>query len=1286
MHGFTTGLLLLVAALNWGNNISLATPYIKDHGLHSNVTLEPQNLSGGSSEGEDDDWEEHHEWTYAELDDDEESGEGSAVGANTSSSGGTRANMNKEKRKVLASNQQTSIKRSKAQKKTSYAKKTSTKAFAYKAQKLTTKSPRANFVHVGNQHLDRPAKSPRKSPKTMNKEKGKVLASNQQTSIKHSKPQKKTSYAKKTSTKAFASKAQKLTTKSPRANFVHVGNQHIYRPAKSPRKSPKTTVSLRYKRNEARYYKWSDQSGRKLTTASVLNSRKHKSGKEIQGEVSKKARKNSSSTTTGNNSSSKKYARNNTEGSKKSVTANWKSKVAGAFTSKRSKNVRTYPKEAHHDRSKSSRLINFTGSSNNGRAFESSSSNSTGRNRTKSSKVKRTAVKTSTEAVPTKRYRGKIENMSARGETHAGRNHLGSRFTVGSTSTLSDFESLKTTQNNVYKQNHVASSKLVTSKTLKSDDNKSMKKLVPEAPQQARGNSSSKSNAGTANTQHGSRRKTRKSGNVLVDRPNANQRLVSSNYQGNDAKSKLRTVAKKTLSKSSAAANALLELKQPQTKPSPQRGTRHASVSSSEGGTHVRSRVFGPLSEGYLSRVVDRNGGNGRRVGHNTSAGAITDIRGTRHRTYLPYNGSSWSGLGGALGDNRSKRSWDRYLAGSRKRRKKGRSIFRVRRILRRRRKRRGRRKTFAQPQVEITKARDKEQASSRDKLVAGAQIRPIKTVTPGPSNPVKQVLQAPLHNDRSYGGKLSAVTSYVNRSRLQFRKPPKITAPAVLPLEPPNRRKPEASVAERITTPRKWLKELGIHSPQNENTYVLRRKYLQTLKVPSKKVTSAQRKRLHLQISSNGSAPAILPDMNIAKQPSDEEGPNLVLRQRKRHRAHRHLRCRSSPAAQTGEAGNFVGGGLMWFPAASCVASGLDWNSVHSTACLHQQIAFVHRYKILAPALPSVNESYAPGFCGSYVPWSHVTPHHVTDLLYDGNIVSGLSLHSFGFINPGGYTFEVLPHTERIILVGVPFHRRALSLCNLKPTTLSLLFTGTGLRDGHQGMHRFGQICSTLEDYAKMNPNNLYWGFPTVPVRTMSVAVRVPERSTDTTITPVLPIASESAEAFTQRVFMEPLALYPDAPVDYSEAHTDFLEPVVFLTNSIEHDDDAIDENVVPPISVEEVAAPVVEGAAQAVDVVAENDGFHNMIETQNSVEVVHPIFDNEQNDVTVGNELAVDGLSANVPTEDVYDGVEAKADYIGYDAGLDLDDVDPAYYQDVAEPVVHVTEQMLSFPTPSL
>ncbi|XP_075537614.1 uncharacterized protein LOC142572406 [Dermacentor variabilis] len=1235
MHEFTTGLLLLVAALNWGNKISLATPYIKDDGLYSNVTLEPQNFSGGSSEGEDDDWEEHHEWSYTELDDDEESGEGSynsaalsrsrnyngkqtsdkigsAVGANTSSSGATRANMNKQKRKVLASNQRTSI--------------------------------------------------------------------------KHSKPQKKTPYAKKTSTKAFASKAQKLTTKSPRENFVHVGNQHLDRPAKSPRKSPKTTVSLRYKRNEARYYKWSDQSGRKLTTASVLNRRKHKSGKEIQGEVSKEARKKSSSTTTGNNSSSKKYTRNNTEGSKQSVTVNWKSKVAGAFTSKRSKNVKTYPKEAPHGRSKSPSLINFAGSSKNGRAFESSSSNSTGRNRTGSFKVKRTAAKTSTEAVATKRYRGKVENLSARRATHAGRNHLGLRFTVGSTSTFSDFQSLKTTRNNVYKRNHVASSKLVTSETLKSDDNKSMKRLVTEASQQARGNSSSKSNAGSANTQHGSRRKTRKSGNVLVDRPNANQRLVSSNYKGNDAKSKLRTVAKKTLSKSSAAANALFELKQPQTKPSPQRGTRHASVSSSEGGSHVRSRVFGPLSEGNLSRVVDRNGSSKRRVGHNTSAGTITDIRRTRHRTYLPYNGSSWSSLGGALGDNRSKHSWDRYLAGSRKRRKKGRSIFRVRRILRRRRKRRGRSKTLAQPQVEITKARDKEQASSRDKLDAVAQIRPIKTVTPGPSSPVKQALQAPLHNDRSYGAELSAVTSYVNRSRLQVRKPPKITAPAALPLEPPNRRKPEASVAERITTLRRWLKELGIHSPQNENTYVLRRKNLQTQKVPSNKVTSAQRKRLHLQISPNGSAPAIPPDMSIAKQSRDEEGPDLVRRPRKQHRAHRHLRCRSSPAAQAGEAGNFVGGGLMWFPAASCVASGLDWNSAHSTACLHQQIAFVHRYKILAPALPSVNESYAPGFCGSYVPWSHVTPHHVTDLLYDGSIVSGLSLHRFGFINPGGYTFEVLPHTGQFILVGVPFHRRALSLCNLKPTTLSLLFTGTGLRDGHRGMHRFGQICSTLEDYAKTNANNLYWGFPTVPVRTMTVAVRVPERSADATITPVLPIASESAEAFTQKVFTEPLSLYTDAPVDYSEVHTDFLEPVVFLTNSIEHDDDATDEDVAPPTFVEEVAAPVVEGAAEAVAVAAANDGFHAMTETQNSVEVVHPIFDNEQNDMTAGPELAVDGLSANVPTEDVYDGVDGKADYIGYDAGLDLGDVDPAYYEDVAEPVVHVTEQMLSFPTPSL
>ncbi|XP_049517878.1 serine-rich adhesin for platelets-like [Dermacentor silvarum] len=810
----------------------------------------------------------------------------------------------------------------------------------------------------------------------MNKEKRKqLLAPNQQTNIKNSQPQKGTSYVNKRSTKAFASKAQKLTTTSTRATFVYVGNQQFDRPAKSLTTSPNTTVSLGYEGDEARDYKYSHQSGSKLTTVSALNSKKHHSGKEIPGEGSKEARNNSSSTSTGINSASKRYATNNTERIKQSVTANGKSKVVGSFISKGNKRVETYPKEVHHGRRNSSSSDNFAGSSNNGSIFLSSSSNSTGRNRTGSFKVKRTAGKTSTEAVTPKIYPGKIEDMSVRGTTQAARKHLGSRFTIGSTSTLSDFQSSKTTLNNVYKRNHTTSSKLVIPQTSKSDGRKSMKKLVNEVSQHARENSGSQNITGSANTEHGSRLKTSESGIVLAHRPNANRRVVSSNYKSSDAKHKLNTVAKTTVSMSAAAANALLGLKQTETKASAERGTRQSTVSSSKGGSHVRSHAFGTSSGGYLSGLVDHNGSSSRQVGHNTSAGVITDIGSTRHRTYLAYNRSSWFGLGGALVDNRSKRSRNRYLVGSRKRRKKGRAIFRVRRIRRRRRKRRGRRKIAAQPQVEITRAHDKEQASSREKLVAGVQIRPIKT-----SSPVKQALQTRQHNARSHAAELSAVTSYVNRSRLQAHKPPKTTAPAVLPLEPPNARKPEASVAERITTPRKRPKELETHRPQNENTYALRQKNLETQEVHSHKVTSAQRKRPHLQIPPDGSAPAMLPNRNKAKQSRANEGPDLVRRHRKRHHAHRLPRCRRSPAALTGEAGNFVGGGLMWFPAASCVASGLDWNSVHSTACLHQQIAFVHRYKVLAPAFPSVNDSYTPEYCGSYVPWRHVTPDPVTE------------------------------------------------------------------------------------------------------------------------------------------------------------------------------------------------------------------------------------------------------------------------------------------------------------------
>ncbi|KAL3219911.1 hypothetical protein MRX96_005665 [Rhipicephalus microplus] len=231
--------------------------------------------------------------------------------------------------------------------------------------------------------------------------------------------------------------------------------------------------------------------------------------------------------------------------------------------------------------------------------------------------------------------------------------------------------------------------------------------------------------------------------------------------------------------------------------------------------------------------------------------------------------------------------------------------------------------------------------------------------------------------------------------------------------------------------------------------------------------------------------------------------------------------------------------------------------------------------HEVFAPPLHPVNENYTAGFCGSYVPWSHVTPHHVTDLLRDGSIVSGLSLHRFGFINPGGYTFELLPHTGRLILVGVPFHRRALSLCNLEPATLGLLFTGTGPRDGSLGMHRLGEICDRLEDYARTNTDNLYWGFPTVPVRTM-----------------------------------------PTRPSNYHETHTDFLEPVVFLANHVDRDVEYDDEDVATPVFAEDMAQPIMddhgarvaEAAAKTVAESAVNDGMSAMIDMEDRRRLCSP------------------------------------------------------------------------------
>ncbi|XP_075724229.1 uncharacterized protein LOC142766922 [Rhipicephalus microplus] len=84
MSGFTTGLfLLLFAALSCRNQVSLASKYVSERKPYSDVTPEPGKFSDRSSDGEGDDWEEHHEWTYTELDDDDDDARGERKTANS---------------------------------------------------------------------------------------------------------------------------------------------------------------------------------------------------------------------------------------------------------------------------------------------------------------------------------------------------------------------------------------------------------------------------------------------------------------------------------------------------------------------------------------------------------------------------------------------------------------------------------------------------------------------------------------------------------------------------------------------------------------------------------------------------------------------------------------------------------------------------------------------------------------------------------------------------------------------------------------------------------------------------------------------------------------------------------------------------------------------------------------------------------------------------------------------------------------------------------------------------
>ncbi|XP_077514908.1 uncharacterized protein LOC144125414 [Amblyomma americanum] len=520
-----------------------------------------------------------------------------------------------------------------------------------------------------------------------------------------------------------------------------------------------------------------------------------------------------------------------------------------------------------------------------------------------------------------------------------------------------------------------------------------------------------------------------------------------------------------------------------------------------------------------------------------------------------------------------------------------------------------------------------------------------------------------------------------VPEQELPFLNSPRTKAAARQPHAMPMQNLPVLSALRSMpVTPRLGLtrkQRLPLKAP----LALRNRKMTHINKAPGINSTTSHRRKFPTSALPESNAPAIRRPSRGAQKAPDIQEPLVPQRPSNRHHGHHRQQCQGGSSLRKGKAGKIVGGGLMWFPAASCAAADLDWNSVHSTACLHQQIAFVHRYKVLTPALHPASEEYSPGFCGSYVPWNHIAPHHVTDLAYDGSIVSGLSLHRFGFVNPGGYTFELLPHTGRLILVGVPFHRRALSLCHLDAPTLGLLFTGTGVRNGALGMQRLGQICGTLETYVKTKPGSLYWGFPTVPVRTAPVAVRVPDASTEA-VTPVLPIASDSAEEFTLKVFTEPLTLYPEVPVDYTETHTNFLEPVMFVTEPIEH---------VVRTRVETVASPVVGTASETVSETVVNGGggggVNPVIETH-EVEVVHPAVQtvHEHVHVITGPEVAVDALPAVAQAADVYSDVDGGVNDVGYHADLEVDEPGTSYYLDFAEPVVHVTEQVLCFPGPAI
>ncbi|XP_075747306.1 uncharacterized protein LOC142805513 isoform X1 [Rhipicephalus microplus] len=993
-------------------------------------------------------------------------------------------------------------------------------------------------------------------------------------------------------------------------------------------------------------------------------------------------KKHSPSTTSDIHVRPKRHETHHRDNMKRSYTVNKKSTTAATFLRKSGSTATAYRRHQNHGARKSSNSITFGGSHHNGREHLPSRSRNSAMNKTGSFALRHTIGKTPTKRGTSKRHENKIKNSSVNRSNDTARRKQGSWRATGSSRTpVKFFVTLKTTPNNVSKRNSTRSLNMLRSRSSKNGGRESANTRVTKTAHRARGNTSSTATSSSSKSlKEASQKKTNKNWNAFMLGSNTNINTQSSNVR--NVENRLKSAAEKTVGARAPVINFLLGRKEVNSQTSTQRVIRDTSVAFSKSGVTSERRAFRASNGSKSTDVVLGHGSASRLLNESSSAGnAGRHVE--KHRPHVAYNESVWSGVGYPLVDNAFDHPRYRYLLSSRGHRKKGRAILRVRRIRRRQRKRKGLHENAVLPRAAVNA-----QNSSHAKLGDDMRIRSLKKLPDRVSSSTQEYFQNRQLKAHSDGTMSPAVASYVNRSKLAVPQLRKTTTTTVLPLKPQTTGKPEVFVTKKATISEKRQKVLRIINPPNENVIVQRRKSqgAQIQETPFNRVFSAKPKKVRHKIQRRPKLLSALHENNSGQRLGEKD--YLVRRHRKIHHAHRRPRCLSSPSAHIDKAGKFVGGGLMWFPAASCVTSDLDWNSMHSSACLHQQIAFVHRYKVLAPPLHPVNENYTAGFCGSYVPWSHVTPHHVTDLLYDGSIVSGLSLHRFGFINPGGYTFELLPHTGRLILVGVPFHRRALSLCNLEPATLGLLFTGTGPRDGSLGMHRLGEICDRLEYYARTNTDNLYWGFPTVPVRTTPVAVRVPEASRDA-ITPVLPIAAESAEAFTHRVFTEPLALYPDAAVDYHETHTGFLEPVVFLANHVDRDVEYVDEDVDTPVFAEDMAQPIMddhgarvaEAAAKTVAESAVNDGMSAMIDMEDGVDYVHPVVDSVPSDVIDAPDRTVD---MNAPAEHVYDGVDEKAKGTGNIAGLDVHYAASGYYQEFAEPVVHVTVQILSFPAP--